>query len=151
LGITVETTDCPFCELVAGQDTEFVPQEHVVWRDARTAAFVSPKWWPGNPGHVIVVPNEHYENLYEISDDALAAVGSTAKRVACAMKDEFGCDGTSTRQHNDAGAGQEVWHFHMHVFPRYVGDRLYEDDRAARWPPLDERAPYADRLRRALA
>jgi histidine triad (HIT) family protein len=121
-----------------------------VWRDSATTAFVSPKWWPRNPGNVIVVPNVHFVNLYDISESALAAVNSTAKRIALAMKTEYGCDGTSTRQHNDRGAGQEVWHFHLHVFPRYLDDRLYEDDRAARWPPLEERARYAERLREVL-
>jgi histidine triad (HIT) family protein len=122
-----------------------------VWRDAETAAFVSPKWWERNAGHVMVVPTGHFQNLYEIPEEALAAVYSTAKRVAIAMKSAYGCGGTSTRQHNDAAAGQEVWHFHVHVFPRYRDDRLYENDRRTRWPDPAERAPYAERLRRALA
>jgi histidine triad (HIT) family protein len=150
LGITVETTGCPFCELASGRDTELVPQAHVVWRDTESTAFVSPKWWPRNAGHVIIVPSAHFENLYDISEEALAAVNFTAKRIAVAFKMEYGCDGTSTRQHNEAGAGQEVWHFHLHVFPRYVGDGLYENDRSAWWPTLDERAPYVERIRRAL-
>ncbi len=113
-------------------------------------AFVSPKWWEQNVGHVIVVPSAHFETLYEIPEDALAAVYATAKRVAVALKSEYGCDGTSTRQHNDAAAGQEVPHLHVHVFPRYADDLLYEHDRRTRWPDAGERAPYAERLRRAF-
>jgi len=112
---------------------------------------VSPKWWVTNPAHVIVVPNEHYGNLYEIPERALASVYATAKRIAVALKAVYGCDGTSTRQHNEAGAGQELWHFHVHVFPRYVDDGLYENDRRTFWVDADERAPYAERLREQLA
>jgi histidine triad (HIT) family protein len=122
----------------------------VVWRDEQTTAFVSPRWWPTNPGHVIAVPNEHFANLYDIPDDALGAVYSTARRVAAALKDAYDCDGTSTRQHNDPGAGQDVFHFHVHVFPRFTGDGLYERDAEYRWASPDERAPYAERLREVL-
>jgi len=103
-------------------------------------------WWPKNRGHVLVVPNDHYENLYEIPDDVLAAVYATAKRIAGALRAAYGCDGTSTRQHNEPGGGQDVWHFHVHVFPRYEGDRLYQTHDAARWVSAEERAPYAEKL-----
>lgn len=121
-----------------------------MWADAATTAFVSPRWWPNNDGHVLVVSNEHVENLYSISDEALGAVYATAKRVAMAMKASYGCDGTSTRQHNDSGAGQDVFHFHVHVFPRFAGDQLYSRDADYRWTTGAERAPYAERLREAL-
>ena len=90
------------------------------------------------------------ENLYEIDDDLLGAVYATARRVAIALREAYGCDGTSTRQHNEAGAGQDVWHFHVHVFPRYAGDDLYTRDAEYRWASAGERAPYAAKLRDAL-
>ena len=121
-----------------------------MWYGAATTAFVAPRWWPNNGGHVLVVPNEHVETLYGISDEALGAVYATAKRVATAMKESYGCDGTSTRQHNDSGAGQDVFHFHVHVFPRYAGDDLYARDADYRWTTAEERSPYAERLREAL-
>ncbi len=142
--------ECPFCGLVAGSETEVNSRADVVHEDSSTTAFVSPKWWKTNPGHVIVVPNEHVENVYSISEDTLAAVYATAKRVAVALKDVYRCDGTSMRQHNEAGGGQDVWHFHVHVFPRYAGDRLYENDSRTRWAAPEERAAAAERLRAAL-
>jgi histidine triad (HIT) family protein len=148
--MTVEPTPCPFCEVVSGRDTERNSIGDVVWVDAATTAFVSPRWWPNNLGHVLVVSNEHVENLYSISDEALGAVYATAKRVAMVMKASYGCDGTSTRQHNDSGAGQDVFHFHVHVFPRFAGDQLYARDADYRWTTRAERAPYAERLREAL-
>ena len=60
----------------------------------------------------------------------------------------YDCEGTSFRQHNEPGGDQEVWHYHLHVFPRYAGDDLYGSE--ARLTAPEERAPYAERLRQAL-
>lgn len=143
--------DCPFCAVAAGRETAFNTDSDVVLRAPRVTAFVSPKWWASSPGHAIVVPNAHYENLYEIPDDALADVYVAAARVARALRAAYACDGVSTRQHNEPGAGQDVWHFHVHVFPRRRGDDLYLRDGDVRWPAAAERKPYAERLRAALA
>ena len=136
---------------MSGRETERNRREDVVWRDERTTAFISPRWWASNPGHVIVVPNEHYADLEAMPEDELGAVYATAKRLAGALKSARDCDGTSTRQHNGSGAGQDVFHFHVHVFPRFAGDALYSRDAEFRWASPEERAPYAERLREALA
>lgn len=60
-------------------------------------------------------------------------------------------DGTSTRQHNEPAGYQDVWHLHVHVFPRYDGDRLYERHEEKRWASPAERAPYAAKLRAVLS
>ncbi|HST18679.1 MAG TPA: HIT family protein [Gaiellaceae bacterium] len=142
--------ECPFCSVVRGEETEHNRLDDVVWRDAETVAFVSPRWWPANAGHVIVIPCAHVENLYEVDDALLGAVHATVKRVAIAMRSAYGCAGTSTRQHNEPAAGQDVWHYHVHVFPRALGDGLYARDAEYRWASADERAPYAASLRAAL-
>ncbi len=142
---------CPFCKLVAGGETEWTRRSDIVWSDDATTAFVAAKWWETNPAHVLVVPNDHFENLYEIPDATLAAVYATAKRMALALKAAYGCDGTSTRQHNEPGGGQDVWHFHVHVYPRSLDDGLYANHDRVRWADVGERAPYAERLREELA
>jgi len=96
------------------------------------------------------VPNHHFADLHEIPQDELGAVYATAKRLAGALQRSTDCDGTSTRQHNGSGAGQDVFHFHVHVFPRFSGDGLYARDAEYRWTTPEERAPYAERLREAL-
>ena len=141
---------CPFCTVVEGGDTEWNAQTDVVYRDAETTAFVSPKWWTVAPAHVIVVPNEHYENIYAIPENSLAGVYRTAKLVAAGMRSAYACEGTSMRQHNEPGGGQDVWHFHVHVFPRRVDDRLYETNADTRRTSAEERAPFAKRLRETL-
>ena len=143
--------ECPFCRLLRGAETEHNTLDDVVWRDEQTTALISPRWWAGNHGHVLVIPNEHVEDLSAIDEELLGAVYATAKRIATALELAYGCDGTSTRQHNGPGAGQDVWHFHVHVFPRYDEDELYARDAEHRWASAAERAPYAEKLRRALA
>src|SRR5512133_3331543 len=99
-GIPSERNACPFCEVASGRETELNRRSDVVWQDELATAFVAPRWWDAAPGHVIVIPNEHFANLYELPDRLLGAVYSTAKRIALALKDAYGCDGTMTRQHN---------------------------------------------------
>jgi histidine triad (HIT) family protein len=142
---------CPFCMLLAGSETEHNRLADIVYRDEGTAALVSPKWWSRNEGHVLVIPAAHHENLYEIPAESLAAVHTTASLIATAIRETYSCDGTSVRQHNEPGAGQDVWHFHVHVFPRYLGDDLYRRDDECRWATAEERTPYAERLARTLA
>ncbi len=73
-----------------------------------------------------------------------------AKRVAAAIRETYGCHGISMRQHNEPAGNQDVWHFHVHVFPRYEDDDLYRNLLRVRWTTKKERAPYAERLRAYL-
>ena len=72
-----------------------------------------------------------------------------AKALALAMKEVYACDGVSTRQHNEPAGNQDVWHYHLHVTPRYTGDGFYASSRALM--PADERAKHAQKLRAQLA
>ncbi|GEM_PF-158352 len=142
---------CPFCLLIAGiEDTRRVLSvaTDVVYRDAEVTVLVSSHQYPNNPGHVLVIPNRHYENLYELPDALGGSIHAAARAVALAMKTAYGCDGVSTRQHNEPAGYQDVWHYHLHVFPRYPGDELYSS-RSRLMDPAD-RAAYARRLRAHL-
>ena len=138
---------CPFCVLLTGEETERNRREDIVYRDDHVAAFISPKWWPRNPGHAIVVPSEHVENVYEISDLTLGRVYAAARLLAVATRDAYGCEGTSMRQHNEPAGNQDVWHFHVHVFPRHSDDQLYRNTDLAAWIDAEQRADYARKLR----
>ncbi|MDA1361120.1 HIT family protein [Glycomyces luteolus] len=138
---------CPFCNLLAGHSDGVANVEDIVHRDGHAAAFVSPRWWPNNRGHVLVVPTGHHENLYSIPADAYAAVGDLVREVAVAIRATYGCDGVSTRQHNEPSGNQDVWHLHVHVFPRYEGDRLYSSNPLPGWADAAERQVFAERLR----
>lgn len=143
--------NCPFCRLARGEEDAINSARFVVCADDATLAFVAPKWWARNPGHVLVVPRAHHENIYTIPNDALARVYAMAKSVATAMREAYPCAGTSLRQHNEPAGNQDVWHFHVHVFPRHEGDALYTGHDETRWVAAAERIPYVDRLRAYFA
>ncbi len=138
---------CPLCGLVSGSDDQPSKQSDIFYKDRFLTAYIAPKWWPNNPAHVIIIPNQHIESLYDISDELLMRIYSMAKKVSVALKEVYKCDGTSTRQHNEPAGNQDVWHFHTHVFPRYDNDQLYELSQSSRWTEPEERVPYANKLR----
>lgn len=117
--------DCPFCRVARGEPTKYTTEEQVVERTEHTVSFVSPRWWTDFGANVLVIPLEHHENIYDLPIRLAEPITTAVQRVARAMKIAFRCDGVSTRQHNEPGGNQEVWHLHVHVFPRWEGDGLY--------------------------
>ena len=138
---------CPFCRLAAGGETARSAQRDIVRRTAGAMAFISPRWWPNNHGHVLVVPVGHHENLYELPAEAGHAVHDLVREVAIAVRHTYGCDGVSTRQHNEPAGNQDAWHYHVHVFPRYADDGLYAARPYPEFVTAGQRWPYTDRLR----
>lgn len=138
---------CPFCKIVQGGEDSYSNQNDVVFRSDSVTAFISPQWWHTNPGHVLVVPNDHYENIYDIPDKSLASVYITVKQVALAMKEKYKCDGVSTRQHNEPAGDQTLWHLHVHVSPRHPNDNLYLNHRNVQFVDEAYRAKFAHMLR----
>jgi histidine triad (HIT) family protein len=142
---------CPLCQISRGEPTNVGNQEDsVLYRNDLITAFVAGKWWRSNPAHVIIIPNKHIENIYDMPQEIGHAVFDYSKTVAIALKKAYECDGVSTRQHNEPAGNQDVWHFHLHVFPRYEGDDLYLNHKDTYWPTAEEKRPYVEKLRAAL-
>lgn len=140
---------CPLCQIANGEDTHQGSQEDsVVFRDELVTVFVAGKWWRGNEGHVIIIPNAHIENIYVMPDEVLSHISVLSKKVAFAIKETYKCDGISTRQHNEPAGNQDVWHYHLHVFPRYENDNFYKNFDNTFWPTMEEKKAYADRLKK---
>ena len=141
---------CPFCAIVRGEERDDVAtkQNDIVLRRTDITAFICSHQWPNNPGHVLVIPNKHIENIYTLPDSLALPLQSTVKSVALALKKAFDCPGISTRQHNEPAGGQDVWHYHIHVFPRYPSDNLYGSRRQSTTP--EERAVQAEAIKYAL-
>ncbi|WP_416728689.1 HIT family protein [Fictibacillus sp. JL2B1089] len=121
---------CPFClvvQRVEDPDNKLVQskQQDIVYHDEYVTALIATLWWPNNKGHVIIIPNRHYENIFYLPLDIAAHIHKVAQQVSYALKDCYKCDGISTRQHNEPGGSQDVWHYHLHVYPRYFNDNLY--------------------------
>lgn len=141
---------CPFCRIQQGIFNERNLPADVVAVTERAYARIAPKWWPGNPGAVLVIPRTHVENIYGISPEDGAAVWELTQRVAVGIRSAYGCEGTSIRQHNEPAGNQDVWHLHVHVFPRYEDDDLYQRHEDSRWVTPGDREPYALKLRKVL-
>lgn len=142
---------CPFCDWLAGNETEYKQNGDIIYQDDNVTAFVAPKWWVNNAGSVIIIPNRHYENIYDITDESLAQVYRVVKLIASAIRNSYtGCTGTSTRQHNEPDGNQDVWHFHAHVFPRYPNDKLYQNHDNKKFVGVEERSIYVKILKSYL-
>jgi histidine triad (HIT) family protein len=111
----VRDPDCIFCKIVAGELPATIVDE-----DERTVSFMDIA--PATRGHALVLPREHSRDLLSIDADDLAAVGLAAQRLARRMKDRLGADGVNLLNSCGAVAFQTVFHFHVHVIPRYEGD-----------------------------
>jgi histidine triad (HIT) family protein len=110
--------DCIFCKIVAGE----LPSTRVD-EDERTVAFMDIN--PATRGHALVVPRDHTQDLLTIDGDDLAAVMAAARRLAARAKQVFGADGINLLNSCGAAAWQTVFHFHVHVIPRYDDDPLH--------------------------
>jgi histidine triad (HIT) family protein len=109
--------DCIFCKIVAGE----IPSTRV-HEDERTVAFMDAN--PGARGHLLVVPKAHAADVYAIGDEDLAAVARTARTMADRQRDRLGADGVNIIQNNGRAAWQTVFHYHVHVLPRWEGDPI---------------------------
>jgi histidine triad (HIT) family protein len=109
--------DCLFCKIVAGE----LPAT-IVAEDDRTVAFMDIN--PATRGHLLVVPRNHFANLLEIEQDDLAATMAAAQGLARRVTERLGADGVNLMNGCGAAAWQTVFHFHVHVIPRYTGDPL---------------------------
>jgi histidine triad (HIT) family protein len=131
--------DCLFCTIVAGE----LPSQ-LVDEDERTVAFMDIN--PATRGHALVVPRAHTANLLEIDAEDLAATVAAAQRLARTAVERFDADGVNLINCCGAAAWQTVFHFHIHVIPRYAGDPM-----RLPWTPSpgdpDEIAAAADALR----
>jgi histidine triad (HIT) family protein len=108
---------CPFCSIASGK-----APASIVYEDATVLAFMDLN--PVNDGHTLVVPREHWENIYEIPEKTLAEMAPVIKRVSAAVKKTVGADGISVLQLNGRAAGQMVMHFHVHIIPRFSEDTI---------------------------
>lgn len=109
--------DCIFCKIVAGE----LPAARIA-EDERTLAFMDINPW--TRGHALVIPKAHATDLGEIGADDLAAVAAMAKRIALRHKEVLGAEGVNLLNAFGAAAWQTVFHFHLHVIPRYEGDGM---------------------------
>lgn len=108
-------SDCIFCKIAAGE----IPSS-TIYEDEDFRVILD--LGPATKGHALILPKKHFRNIFEMDDETAAKVFVLAKKLACAMKGTLHCDGLNVVQNNEEIAGQTVFHFHMHIIPRYEND-----------------------------
>jgi histidine triad (HIT) family protein len=112
------SSDCIFCRIVAGQAPAFK-----VFEDDSTLAFLDIN--PISPGHTLVIPREHHTNMFDIPEQLLTRVGEAARRIALSYRQSLGMNDANFLHSAGRAARQDVFHFHLHIIPRYPDDGLH--------------------------
>ena len=111
----MKDNNCIFCKIANGD----IPSRTIYENDLFRVILDN---GPATDGHALVLPKDHYANLFEIPSDTAAEAMKTAQTVAAMLKEKLHADGLNLVQNNGETAGQTVHHFHMHIIPRYKGD-----------------------------
>lgn len=135
-------TNCIFCKIANGD----IPSSTIYEDDFfRVILDLS----PATKGHALILPKQHMADIFEMNEDLAAKVFVLANKIAKAMKEALGCDGLNIVQNNGSTAGQTVFHFHMHLIPRYIND-----GQTISWIPgtseAEEREAVAKQIRAIL-
>lgn len=111
----MKNEDCVFCKIANGQ----IPSK-TLYEDEKFRVILDLR--PAVKGHALILPKEHAADIHELSDETVSAAFRLAKKMAGRMAERLHCDGLNLVQNNGEAAGQTVFHFHIHLIPRYVRD-----------------------------
>ena len=117
----MKNDNCIFCKIAAGE----IPSA-TIYEDDDFRVILDIE--PASKGHALILPKDHYANLYELPEELASKALVVAKKVVTKMTEIVGCEGYNVLQNNGEVAGQTVFHFHMHLIPRYK-----EDDVTIKW------------------
>lgn len=130
--------DCIFCKIAAGE----IPSA-TIYEDDEFRVILD--LGPASKGHALILPKEHYRNLYEIDDETAAKAMVLAKKMVKKMTGILNCDGYNIVQNNEQPAGQTVFHFHMHLIPRYK-----DDNQTIGWKPGEPTQEELEEIRKQI-
>lgn len=136
--IKVKDDNCIFCKLANGD----IPTRSIYEDDDFNVIL---DMGPATRGHALILPKNHSANLYELPDEEAGKVMKLAKKLATEMTEKLGCDGFNLVQNNGEAAGQTVFHFHLHLIPRYK-----DDSQRILWNPTEPSAEELDEVKRIL-
>lgn len=135
--------DCIFCKLANG-----VFPTNKIYEDEDFTVILDAS--PANKGHSLILPKQHFDNLYAIDDETASKVLPLAKKIAVVIKEELNADGINIVQNNGLAAGQTVFHFHTHIIPRFDNDGC-NIGWPQKEPDADEQADLAAKLSAKLS
>lgn len=113
----MKQADCIFCKIIAGE----IPS-NTIYEDDTFKVILDAS--PASKGHALILPKKHYVDIYDIDEEVAGKAMKLAKKLAGHMTEVLGCDGFNILQNNHEVAGQTVFHFHMHIIPRYKNDTV---------------------------
>lgn len=139
MDIKMRDDTCIFCKIANGD----IPSK-TIFEDEKFRVILD--LGPATKGHALILPKEHYKNLYELPEDTASDVMRLAKKMAAQMTDKLHCDGFNLVQNNGEVAGQTVMHFHMHLIPRYKDDK-----QKIGWTPGEPSQEELEEIRKQIA
>jgi len=131
--------DCIFCKIIEGE----IPSSRV-YEDDNFIAFLDIN--PVHKGHVLIVPKRHFVNVFDTPGDVGALFYSVIVKIAKAVRNAVGCDGVNIVQNNEAAAGQEIFHSHVHIIPRFKKDGLKGHPQKEKYSDFGEMADFAEKI-----
>ena len=120
--------DCVFCKIVSREIDSakvFENENVLVFLDAN----------PVTKGHSLVIPKQHFENIFDIEENMLQKIMVVAKHISVKIKNSLSADGIRISQSNGTAAGQAIFHFHLHIIPRYKNDGISMNETTNAHPP----------------
>lgn len=143
---------CPICIVLEGKENDgtLIRQSDIVYKDDLITGFISSFFIGNNLGHVILVPNKHFENIYDIPAEYTRRIQEVAQKMSFALKKAYNAEGITTLQNNEPAGNQHAFHYHFHVFPRYENDELHKNMLDKKTTTPEERLPYANKIKKAL-
>lgn len=130
--------DCIFCKIANGE----IPSK-TLYEDERFRVILD--LGPATKGHALILPKDHFANLFELPDETAGEVMKLARRMAVQMKEKLHADGFNLVQNNGECAGQTVMHFHLHLIPRYEGDGQH-----ILWKPVETTQEELEQIKNAI-
>lgn len=134
----MKDANCIFCKIINGD----IPSRRI-YEDDNFVVMMDVS--PASKGHSLLLPKEHYANLFEMPDELLEELLKVAKKAAALLKDSLGADGINLLQNNGVAAGQTVFHYHMHLIPRYDGE-----EPILTWEPKSYSAEEMDEIKSTI-
>lgn len=144
---------CPICLGIQGVENEntLLRKIDLIYRDDIVSVFMNSFFIKGNEGHIIIVPNKHFEHLYDLPTNVGHSIIDCAKRYAIILKQAYKCDGITIQQNNEPAGGQHAFHYHLHLFPRYKDDLFFQNVKDKIQTTQEERAVWVQKLRNVLS
>lgn len=135
----MKDTNCIFCKIANGE----IPSK-TLYEDEAFRVILD--LGPASKGHALILPKDHYANLYELPEEAAGSAMKLAKKMAAQMTERLDCEGFNLVQNNGELAGQTVFHFHMHLIPRYR-----DDGQKIGWKPQEVSQEELEETRKQIA